>query len=179
MKVLLVRPVTPEKVVLNVVPPMGLGYLASSLKNSGIAVDILDCVQRKYSYSQFTGFVKGYKPDVVGFTSFSHDIPSVERSIGIVKGIDSKIVTFVGGPHPSARPENIWDDYPGADYGFRGECETGFRKITEYLSRVEEFAGNILDFTEKIRDLQEDLGSYKRKLHTDVNLLRELYCEEK
>ena len=49
----------------------------------------------------------------------------------------------------------------------------------EYLSRVEEFAGNILDFTEKIRDLQEDLGSYKRKLHTDVNLLRELYCEEK
>jgi len=138
MKVLLVRPVTPEKVVLNVVPPMGLGYLASSLKNSGIAVDILDCVQRKYSYSQFTGFVKGYKPDVVGFTSFSHDIPSVERSIGIVKGIDSKIVTFVGGPHPSARPENIWDDYPGADYGFRGECETGFRKITEYLSRVDE-----------------------------------------
>ena len=136
MKVLLVRPVTPERVVLNVVPPMGLGYLASSLKKSGIAVDILDCVQRGYGYPQFTDFVKEYNPDVVGFSSFSHDIPSVERSIGLVKEVNTRIVTFVGGSHPSARSKEIWDDYPSVDYGFRGEGEAGFLMIIEYLSSV-------------------------------------------
>ncbi len=129
MKVLLVRPVTPERLVLNVVPPMGLGYLASSLRENKIAVEILDCVQRRYDYSQFADFVKECNPDVVGFSSFSHDIPSVEQSIGFVKAINTRIVTFVGGPHPSSRPENIWDDYPGVDYGFRGEGEAGFLKI--------------------------------------------------
>ncbi len=53
MKVLLVRPVTPERLVLNVVPPMGLGYLASSLRRNNVVVDILDCVQRGYDYPQF------------------------------------------------------------------------------------------------------------------------------
>ena len=149
MKVLLVRPVTPERLVLNVVPPMGLGYLASSLKKSGIAVDILDCVQRGYDYPQFANFVKEYNPDVVGFSSFSHDIPSVEQSIGFVKEINTRMVTFVGGPHPSSRPENIWDDYPGVDYGFRGEGETGFLKIIEYLSGVgEPWNGDFLDESE-------------------------------
>jgi radical SAM superfamily enzyme YgiQ (UPF0313 family) len=138
VKVLLVRPVTPERVVLNVVPPMGLGYLASSLKKSGIAVDILDCVQRGYDYPQFADFVKEYNPDVVGFSSFSHDLPSVERSIGLVKEVNTRIVTFVGGSHPSARFKEIWDDYPSVDYGFRGEGEVGFLKIIEYLSGVDE-----------------------------------------
>ncbi len=138
MKVLLVRPVTPKRVVLNVVPPMGLGYLASSLKKNGIAVDILDCVQRKYDHFHFVDFVKKYNPDVVGFTSFSHDVPSVEKSIKLVKEVNSRVVTFVGGPHPSARPKNIWDDYPGVDYGFRGEGETGFSRIVKYLSDISE-----------------------------------------
>ncbi len=110
MKVLLVRPVTPERLVLNVVPPMGLGYLASPLRKNKIAVDILDCVQRGCDYPQFENFVKEYNPDVIGFSSFSHDIPSVEQSIGLLKEINSRIVTFVGGPHPSSRAENIWDD---------------------------------------------------------------------
>jgi len=154
MKVLLVRPVTPEKVVLNVVPPMGLGYLATSLKNSGIAVDILDCVQRKYGYSQFTDFVKGYNPDVVGFTSFSHDVPSIEQSIKLVKEINSKIVTFVGGPHPSSRPENIWDDFPSVDYGFRGEGEVGFPKIVKYLSCINELWNEGLWDKSQLQDVQ-------------------------
>ena len=138
MKVLLVRPVTPERLVLNVVPPMGLGYLASPLRKNKIAVDILDCVQRGCDYPQFENFVKEYNPDVIGFSSFSHDIPSVEQSIGLLKEINSRIVTFVGGPHPSSRPENIWDDYPSVDYGFRGEGEAGFLKIIEYLSSIGE-----------------------------------------
>ena len=50
MKVLLVRPITGRDVVLNVVPPIGLGYLASALRKHNIEVDLLDCILKKIDY---------------------------------------------------------------------------------------------------------------------------------
>jgi hypothetical protein len=44
MKVLFVRPISDPHVII---PPIGLGYLATSLKKAGHSVSILDCVKEK------------------------------------------------------------------------------------------------------------------------------------
>ena len=53
MKILLVKPVAKRNEIYNIIPPIGLGYLATALRRVGVEVDILDCVKEGFSFSQF------------------------------------------------------------------------------------------------------------------------------
>ena len=105
MKILLVVPVREEKIAYYVTPPLGLGYLATSLRRAGHEVDILDCIRLRLDFSGFKEAVRSRQPDLVGFQTFSSDMISVRRSAEIVKGLRPDIVTVVGGPRaiPRAR----------------------------------------------------------------------------
>ncbi|MDD5085089.1 MAG: radical SAM protein [Candidatus Omnitrophica bacterium] len=134
MKVLLVRPVTSDKLVLNCVPLLGLGYLASALSKIGVSVRILSCVKEKMGQSELIAYIKGYCPDVVGFTAFTHDIPSVKESLGLIKNYRRDITTIVGGPHISAIPEETFNYLGGSiDFGFKGEAEVGLPMLVRRL----------------------------------------------
>lgn len=134
MKILLVRPVTPAKLVLNCIPPLGLGYLASALKNSGVNVRLLDCVKEKMGQAELIAYIKGYRPDAVGFTAFTHDIPSVKESLGLIKNYSKDITTIVGGPHISGIPEDTFDYFgTSIDFGFKGEAEIGLPMLARRL----------------------------------------------
>ncbi|MBU1148440.1 MAG: cobalamin B12-binding domain-containing protein, partial [Candidatus Omnitrophica bacterium] len=75
LKVLLVKPVSDMHVVL---PPIGLGYLASYCQRDVLGLDlrILDCHREKYSSERFKQYVKKFKPDIIGFTALSMEINS-------------------------------------------------------------------------------------------------------
>ncbi|MCK5194348.1 MAG: cobalamin-dependent protein, partial [Desulfobulbaceae bacterium] len=85
MKILFVRPVTPGAIVLNLIPPIGIGYLASVLRKAGHEVHFLDCVLEGLDYEGFRKRFKEVCPDVIAMTAFSHDIPSVKKTTGIIK----------------------------------------------------------------------------------------------
>lgn len=133
MKVLLVRPVTSSDVVLNVVPPIGLGYLATALRKNNIKVELVDCVLKGMDHAALTDYAVQSKPDIVGFSMFSHDLPSVSKSTRLIKEVLPNVTILLGGPHPSAMPQETLNIIKHAGFLFKGEAENGLPKLVRYL----------------------------------------------
>ncbi|MDP7609363.1 MAG: hypothetical protein QF814_06580, partial [Candidatus Marinimicrobia bacterium] len=54
------------------VPPTGLGYLATALRQSDFTnITILDCVKERLSFNGLSERFKKLKPKIVGFQIFS------------------------------------------------------------------------------------------------------------
>ena len=130
MKILLVFPIRSKNRTINLVPPLGLGYIATALLGKGHEVNILDCVKEGFDLASFKKYIEDYNPDVVGFTVFSSDLESVKESLNIVKGINPLIITIVGGLHPSGDPHGVLGYLP-ADFGFSGEGEIGIGELID------------------------------------------------
>lgn len=141
MRILLVKPVRPVEVVLNCIPPLGLGYLATALRNEGFAdITILDCVKEGLDYPSFKKKIKKYRPDVVGFQVFSQDLPSLEKSLKIVKNINPEVITIAGGPHPSGLSEDMIKKFKNLDFVFCGEAEIGLPMLLKSLGKRRNFS---------------------------------------
>ena len=97
-------------------PPLGLGYVASSLRNEGYGVDILDCtfMTREDALKK----AKNAKPDVVGIYS----MVSMQRdSIKFASHLrDSCDLLVAGGPLPSCDPFSFMKEF---DVVVKGEGE--------------------------------------------------------
>lgn len=143
MKILLVRPFNKES--LTVVPPLGLGYLATSIRKDGYKVKILDCVKEKIIPEDFLQTLKKEKPDLVGITVFSSDLVVTKEYLEKVKTFDKRIITIVGGPHPSAMPSECFDFYGNLlDFAFAGEAELGFPILIKHLNKSNKVSPDIL-----------------------------------
>jgi len=133
MKVLLVAPYKKSYLGLAKFPPIGLGYLASALCKKGFEVRILDCLKDGIDASGYSDCLKEYKPGAVGINSWSMSVNEVREMLALTKSTDERIVTVVGGPHPSAAPAEAMEFFSKADYGFKGEAEIGLPILLEGL----------------------------------------------
>jgi len=134
MDVLLVQPVKGKRHTLNLTPPLGLGYLASSIRKQH-NVRILDCVKEGLDLDSFKTYVQNNPPDVIGFTVYSCDLENVKRSIMAVNEINPGTTTIAGGPHPSGDPEGTMLYLDSLNFAFAGESEKGFPLLLEQLSK--------------------------------------------
>jgi len=132
MKILLIRPFNKES--LTVVPPLGLGYLATASRKEGISVKILDCVKDKILPEGIISILKSGKFDLVGITVFSSDLVVTKDYLKKIKEFNQKIITVIGGPHPSAMPKECFEFYGSLlDYAFICEAELGFPLLLKKL----------------------------------------------
>jgi len=141
MKILLINP--PNSVdqkinfVVNVFQPLGLAYIAAVLEKNSYRVKILDSLAEGFdqeriidgrrmvglSYSAIKKSIKKFKPDIVGVSvPFSFQSQEAHRIIDLTKRVDSKIITVVGGTHPTIQPEEMLEN-KNVDYAIRGEGE--------------------------------------------------------
>ena len=133
MKILLVRPYNEES--FTVVPPLGLGYLATALRKNKHQVEIVDCVKNKIPPQNFAHVIKKSNPDLVGITVYSSDLFVTKTYLKTAKQ-NKKIITVIGGPHPSAMPKESMELYKNLlDFAFIGEAEIGFPLLVEKLKR--------------------------------------------
>lgn len=133
MKALLVAPYKTAYMGLAKFPPIGLGYLAASLKKEGFEVEIVDCLQENFGAQEYRQYLKKNKPALVGINTWSLAIREVNEILGITKEVDSSIVTVIGGPHPSAVPESAIKYFSSLDFGFVGEAEIGLPLLMKVL----------------------------------------------
>lgn len=124
MKVLLVKPLSDMHVIL---PPIGLGYLATYLDKEIPDLDlrILDCNRERLTPARFKQYIKEFNPDIIGFTALSLELNSALGFASIAKAALKNVTIIFGGPHASAAPEDILIK-PFVDYIFRAEAEVGF-----------------------------------------------------
>lgn len=135
MKVVLVVPYRAKSQVLQILAPMGLGYLARALKNHGHDVVVLDSLKEELDRNSFIDRIKDLKPEVVGFTMFTPDVLAVQEMSKAVKDWDSSVITCGGGPHPSGDPEGVLNMLPAIDYVMKGEGELSFPMLLDSLEK--------------------------------------------
>jgi radical SAM superfamily enzyme YgiQ (UPF0313 family) len=122
-----------------VVPPVGLGYLATALRRNNFdEISILDCVKEQLAFDDLYDLFDCWKPQVVGFQVFSYDFFSVAKSIDIVKQVSPETVVLIGGPHVSATGANALEQIKKADFGFAGEGEIGLPMLLRRLFKSEQ-----------------------------------------
>lgn len=128
-RILLVNPLQNDSAVLdNLYPSGALILLGTMAQNSGYNVKIVH-LGVDTSMTQFEDVVSSFKPEMVGITMNTFQTKSAKQVSRTVKMIDKEALVVVGGPHPSALKQKIFDDYPLADVAVIGEGEHTFLEI--------------------------------------------------
>jgi len=107
MRVLLIMPTYyydgAETQIYSYLPPIGLGYLASILKNEGCKVQIFDVMGRD---SEIKHRIKLFNPDLIGVSCLTSFYPSFARTIRRIRQ-SYRGPLVVGGPHFVSEDEVI------------------------------------------------------------------------
>lgn len=118
-------------------PPIGLGYLASTLEAEGIDVGILDFGGLGYSTSHLCSNVKEEltktKPDLVGITCLTTQAHLALDIARLAKEVNNNCYTVLGGPHPSAAPLEVAQN-SNVDFVIVGEGERTLLSLVQMLS---------------------------------------------
>lgn len=115
-------------------PPLGLGFLASTLRNRGFEVSVLDCEALRLNIYQAANDIFSFKPDYVGITAVTVSIYSAARLASELKKIDSSLCIILGGAHVSAVPEETMSLFPQFDIAVIGEGEATVIQLLDSLN---------------------------------------------
>lgn len=111
-----------------VVEPIQFEVLASLLDKERYEVIVLD--QRlERGRSALANCLRRYRPNFVGFTSWTMHVDLVRRQLASVKAFDPSIITAVGGHHAGIAPSDFSD--PSIDYVLMGEAYSSFAALVE------------------------------------------------
>ncbi len=107
----------------NVMPPLGLCYLAASCLEKGLKVEIIDAPAEELDIAGTKERILRKRPAVVGITATTLSIANASKVAESIKSEAADIATVIGGPHISAAAEATLTRYHGFDYGVIGEGE--------------------------------------------------------
>ncbi len=134
MNVLLVRPPRRDSRDISLkVPPIGLAYIAGSLREAGIAVDVLDALGLDLSWDAFAQAVRMRRPDVVGIGAMTPTADIAARAARVCRPYTDRIV--LGGPHPTAVGAKVLEEMPEVDALVLGEGEQSFPELIQTWER--------------------------------------------
>lgn len=125
MKILLVRPNYKSHIIT---PPLGIGYLSSSLNKNGIKAKIIDGLKENLKNDALLKKIISEKPDAVGITcltSFYNEVVTLSKAL---KEKGYKVI--IGGVHPTFLPLETLRDSK-ADYVVCGEGEIALVKLAK------------------------------------------------
>lgn len=75
-------------------PPLGLGYIATSLEEAGVNVEIVDCVKERLGIDEIFELLKKQVPDFVGINIFTQNFETVKE---IIEQCPIKTTIIIGG----------------------------------------------------------------------------------
>ena len=127
-----------DRIDINPLPPLGLGYLGAVLENNGIEVKVVDCIVEGWHrrieveknilriglpFEKIEEIIRNYGPDIVGVNSlFTVQRKNAGEIYKIAKKVDKNIISIAGGGHPTVMPELVLSD-ENVDYVVIGEGE--------------------------------------------------------
>jgi len=103
------------------VPPLGLAYIAAAVREEGIAVELLDAYALGLSWSDFESELQKSDADVFGLGCMTPVSDTAYRAAAIAK--KSFSVVLLGGPHPTAVREEVFQECAHIDHLVIGEGE--------------------------------------------------------
>jgi len=103
-------------------PPLGILYLATLLKKEGIPCQVCDLSgvpEENWRENLTSG-------NIYGFSTYSVNYHRTLRLRDVVKQLNPEVITFAGGPHVSALPQECAKDF---DVIITGEAEIRFLEL--------------------------------------------------
>lgn len=120
------------KDIANVLPTLGVGYIAALLERDNFAVRILDCIGCPMDEAEIMESIRGFDPDLIGITATILNI-NVACQLGrVLKGKFPKAVLAIGGPQFSSNPAETFEK-DIFDFGVIGEGEITFLEAANAL----------------------------------------------
>ncbi|MCX8124990.1 MAG: cobalamin-dependent protein [Spirochaetes bacterium] len=101
--------------------PVGLVSIASYLSHKGFDVTLANF--SKESLENIVKKIKEIKPQIIGFSLYTHNRHITFAIINKIKKILPKTVIVLGGPHATFLAKEIIAHYPAVDYVVEGEGE--------------------------------------------------------
>jgi anaerobic magnesium-protoporphyrin IX monomethyl ester cyclase len=147
MKILLINPYVEQMhdelaYAENFRPPLGLAYCASVLEQQGHEVVIVDALVQRMSFARLQRILKREQPGLVGIGIYSPCRYEGFRTARAVKeALGPHVPVVVGGPHPSALPEDTLEHVPHIDYCIAGEGEHALARLVSMLEQ----GGDVLE----------------------------------
>jgi len=173
------------------VPPIGLMYLASSVRTTlpGVEVRIVESSLSCPDNERFIRILQEYQPDVVGLRSIAFFLEELQRVATLVRA-HSDATLIVGGPIVKAYKQHLFDEVPEVELAVQGEGEQALvellcgaspgavagvlyrdgDRVVENAERLESAAIDSLPFP--AYDLI-DIGQYHRQLSYAYNHRRQ------
>ena len=127
----------------NTMVPLNLCYLAGygRRQHADAAFKILDAEVLGHRHEETVAKAVEFEPDLIGITANTCVFDSVMALVPMLKARLPNTRVVLGGPHPSALPEDSLID-SGADFAVMGEGELTFAQL---IGRVKEAADNFGD----------------------------------
>ncbi len=152
MKVILVRA---HIHTLQLIPPLGLGYISSYLDKHGIENKIIDALRDSLSNEKILEIITKENPDAVGIGCLTAEYNAVMDLSNLIKSKGLKTKVVIGGVHPTIFPYQTLIDSK-ADFVMCGEGEIAFTKLVLNNFENKDIKGiySLSDLTEDSKDLQ-------------------------
>jgi anaerobic magnesium-protoporphyrin IX monomethyl ester cyclase len=134
VKFLLVRP--PRRDARDAglsVPPLGLAYVASALREGGVHVEILDAYALGLTWDEFEQALSKSDAEVLGLGTMTPVADSAYRTAKLARDFFDFIV--LGGPHPTAVKKTVFEDCDAIDHLVLGEAEEIMGPYVAWLER--------------------------------------------
>lgn len=144
MKILLVNapPLKTFGITGQIYPPLGILYLASYVrqKRSDLKIHAIDGY--KENRRELANKIIKFNPKVLGVSFTTQAATGAYKLINEVKQRNDKIYVVVGGPHPTALPEDCFKNSK-TDIAVIGEGEESFSEIIEKIDGYSKDLSNI------------------------------------
>lgn len=142
------------KDLANVLPTMGIGYIAAVLEREGIGVNIFDYIGEPKTLDGILKDVTGARPDLIGITATILTINTVHELAREIRSALPEVPLVIGGAQLCSAPEKTMADGP-YDIGVIGEGED-----------------TMLELVNAIMAGSRDLGAIKGLVFRDGGRLR-------
>ena len=123
------------KGIMNIVQPLGLGYIAALLERDGYDVKIEDCQCLGDDHKTLIEKLRGSSPEIVGISATTPTFGSSLMTAQLVKQNLPNTIVIIGGPHVSALPKEtmVYDCF---DVGVIGEGEYTALELVKHIEKV-------------------------------------------
>lgn len=124
------------------VMPMGILYISSFLKCSGVANVFTLNLNHQHGTEKelLESFIRTYKIDIFGVGGLSGEYRDIQRMVTLARNIKDDLLIVVGGGIVTADPIVTMQAIDGADIGIVGEGEETFVELIEALRENRDIA---------------------------------------
>ena len=130
-----------------IVPPLGIAYIASYLREHDIDIDIVDCTPENIDQNNIGDIISKKNPSIIGLTATT---PMINRSIkfaDLIKIINPEVKIMIGGPHVTAMAEDTLAHANSIDLAIRGEGELTMLEVVKEFDNTNPDLSKILGIT--------------------------------